>query len=102
MEVSEMATTTLTARGADAVAAEFLSALAERDWTAAQSLLDEQVSFHVLTPKGLREASDGDGAISWLTRWFGDADHLDVLKSDSSMLRDRVSISYRFRVHKDA
>lgn len=96
-----METTTFTTRDGSAVATEFLDALARQDWVAVQSVLDKRVSFRVLTPRALREAADDSGAMAWLTRWFGDSDHLTVLHSDSSMLHDRIGISYRFRVHKD-
>ena len=83
------------------VATNFLDALARQDWAVVQSLLARSVSFRVLTPRALREADDDTGATAWLARWFGDADELTVLQSDVSSLCDRVSLSYRFRLHKD-
>ena len=83
------------------VATNFLDALARQDWAVVQSLLARSVSFRVLTPRALREADDDTGATAWLARWFGDADELTVLQSEVSSLCDRVSLSYRFRLHKD-
>jgi hypothetical protein len=55
----------------------------------------------VLTPRALREADDDTSAIARLSRWFGDADSLTTLRSDVSMMHDRIGLSYCFRVHKD-
>ena len=76
-----MTSTTLDARNGDSVATEFLDALARQDWAVVQSLLDQSVSFRVLTPRALREADDDTSAIAWLARWFGDADELTTLRS---------------------
>jgi hypothetical protein len=83
------------------VVTDFLDALARRDWAAMQSLLARNVAFRVLTPRALREADDDTSATAWLARWFGDADDLTVLRSEVSPMCDRVSLSYRFRLHKD-
>jgi hypothetical protein len=96
-----MVTTIPSIFSADLVATEFLGALARQDWGEVRSLLDPRVSFRVLTPLALREADDDAGTIAWLTRWFGDADEVDTLCSEVSTMHDRVSICYRFRVHKD-
>jgi hypothetical protein len=96
-----METTTLDLRNAESVGTDFLDALARRDWAIVQSLLDPRVSFRVLTPRGLREADDDAGAVAWLTRWFGDADELTTLDSDVAMMQDRLSVGYRFHLHKD-
>ena len=85
----------------DSVVNEFLGALTGQDWMRAKSLLDEHVSFRVLTPRGLREADDDFGAIAWLAAWFGDADELTTLRSEILTMHDRLSMSYCFRVHKD-
>jgi hypothetical protein len=96
-----MVTTIPGISSADSVATEFLGALARQDWVGVRSLLDPRVSFRVLTPLALREANDDAGTIAWLTRWFGDADEVDTLCSEVSTMHDRLSMSYRFRVHKD-
>src|SRR5215472_12921318 len=83
-----MTNTTLHTHDADAIATEFLGVLAQQDWAGVQSLLDQGVSFRVLTPRALREAAD-------------DADELTTLRSEVSMMHDRVGLSYRFRLHKD-
>jgi hypothetical protein len=85
----------------DSVASKFLDALARQNWAVVQSLLDHSVSFRVLTPRALREADDDTSTIAWLERWFGDADELTTLRAKVSMMHDRVSLSYRFHVHKD-
>jgi hypothetical protein len=94
-----MVTTIPGISSADSVATEFLGALARQDWVGVRSLLDPRVSFRVLTPLALREADDDAGTIAWLTRWFGDADEVDTLCSEVSTMHDRLSMSYRFRVH---
>jgi hypothetical protein len=94
-------TTALDLRNAEMVGAEFLDALARRDWANVQSLLDPRISFRVLTPRALREADDDAGAMAWLTRWFGDADELTTLRAEVSTMHDRLSMDYRFHLHKD-
>jgi hypothetical protein len=96
-----METTTLDLRNAESVGTDFLDALARRDWAIVQSLLDPRVSFRVLTPRGLREADDDAGAVAWLTRWFGDAGELTTLRAEVSTMQDRLSVGYRFHLHKD-
>jgi len=96
-----MTSTALDTRNGDSIATAFLEALARQDWAVVQSLLDHSVAFRVLTPRALREADDDASAIAWLARWFGDADELTTLRSEVSAMHDRVSLSYRFRVHKD-
>lgn len=96
-----MEATVLDLRQAESVGADFLDALARRDWAGARSLLDPRVSFRVLTPRALREADDDAGAVEWLGRWFGDADELTTLRAEVSTMHDRLSVSYRFRLHKD-
>lgn len=88
-------------RNGDSVATAFLSALARQDWAEVQSLLARGVSFRVLTPRALRAADDDAGMMDWLARWFGDADELTMLQSEVTTMHDRVSLSYRFRAHKD-
>ena len=66
MEGSAMTGATLAVRSGDSVATAFLGALAQQEWAGARSLLDQGVSFRVLTPRGLREADDAAGAIAWL------------------------------------
>jgi hypothetical protein len=96
-----METTALDRRTAESVGAEFLDALARRDWANVRSLLDPRISFRVLTPRALREADDDAGAVAWLTRWFGDADELTTLCAEVSTMHDRLSIDFRFHLHKD-
>lgn len=88
-------------RNGDSVATAFLSALARQDWAEVQSLLARGVSFRALTPRALRAADDDAGMMDWLARWFGDADELTMLQSEVTTMHDRVSLSYRFRAHKD-
>ena len=96
-----METTALDLRNAESVGAEFIAALAQQDWAYVRSLLDPHLSFRVLTPRALREANDVAGAVAWLTRWFGDVEELTTLRSEVSMMHDRISVGYRFHLHKD-
>ncbi len=96
-----MTSTSLEARNGGSVATAFLDALARQDWAVMHSLLDRSVSFRVLTPRALREADDDTSTMAWLARWFGHADELTTLRSEVSTMHDRVSLSYRFRLHKD-
>jgi len=79
----------------------FLTALRKQDWPELQSCFAANVQFRALVPPGVREGTDAASAAGYLSRWFGDADELILLASDIRQIEDRLSISYRFRVHED-
>jgi hypothetical protein len=77
----------------------FLQALANRDFEALQACLQRDVSFRALVPPGIRQASDAPGTVHRLRLWFGEADSFEMLGSEIGQVADRLSITYRIRLH---
>lgn len=81
------------------VGERFLQALAGRDFEALEACLRPGVSFRALVPPGVREATDASGAVKHLRRWFGDAASFEMLGAEIGQVADRLSITYRIRLH---
>jgi hypothetical protein len=77
----------------------FLEALNSRDFEALQACLQQDVSFRALVPPGIRQASDASGTVNRLRLWFGEADSFQLLRSEIGQVADRLSITYRIRLH---
>lgn len=78
---------------------QFITALGEQAFDRLQAIFGPQVRFRALVPSRLCEGSSAGEAVSWLRRWFGDADDIRVLQSSASRVFDRLHMSYRLRVH---
>jgi hypothetical protein len=87
------------ARGLREVGEAFLQALAERDFEAVQACLRQDVSFRALVPPGIRQAKDASGTVDRLRLWFGEADTFEMLSTETGQVADRLSITYRIRLH---
>ena len=81
------------------VGGAFLQALADRDFEALQACLQHDVSFRALVPPGMRQTSDAPATVNRLRLWFGEADSFEMLRSEIGQVADRLSISYRIRLH---
>jgi TusA-related sulfurtransferase len=81
------------------VGTAFLDALASREYTAARSLVAEDVRFRILAPPGLMTEADAEGTIGRFSGWFGGADQFQVEGSSSDEVEGRAAITYRFRLH---
>ena len=77
----------------------FLQALANRDFEALQACLQQDVSFRALVPPGIRQATDASGTVNRLRLWFGEADSFEMLRTEIGQVADRLSITYRIRLH---
>jgi hypothetical protein len=77
----------------------FLRALANRDFEALQACLQQDVSFRALVPSGIRQATDASGTVNRLRLWFGEADSFEMLRTEIGQVADRLSITYRIRLH---
>jgi hypothetical protein len=77
----------------------FLEALANRDFEALRACLQQDVSFRALVPSGIRQATDASGTVNRLRLWFGEADSFKMLRSEVGQVADRLSITYRIRLH---
>jgi TusA-related sulfurtransferase len=81
------------------VGAAFLEALTTREFTAARTLLADDVRFRMLVPSGLMTESDADATIGRFIGWFADADQFEVEASSSGEVAGRAVITYRFRLY---
>ncbi len=77
----------------------FLQALANRDFEALQACMQPEISFRALVPPGVRQANDALGAVNRLRLWFGDADSFEMLRTEIGQVANRLSITYRIRLH---
>jgi len=76
----------------------FLSALTAKDFDTVERFFSPKVNFRSLVPSGERFASTASAAVGWLRRWFGDEETIQVIESHVGMVRNILSIQYRFRV----
>ncbi len=76
----------------------FIHALAAMDFGAVERVFSPKVNFRSLVPGSERFASTASAAVGWLRDWFGDEETIQVLGSKVEMVRDILSIQYRFRV----
>lgn len=75
---------------------DFVTALAARDFVAAEKQLAEGIEFRGITPSMGQVQRHGRGAVMDLMReWYGTAQGLDRLETDKILTRDFVS--YRVR-----
>lgn len=90
-----------TEKPAGGIAAEFVEALAHRDFEIVESLLSPDVRFRALVPSGVKEASDRTGAADWLRMWFGQSDEFVVERSGVEQVGGRHRVWYRFHLDRD-
>jgi TusA-related sulfurtransferase len=85
--------------GAREGGAAFVDALASREFTAARSLLADQVRFRMLLPGGPTTESGADASIGRFIGWFADADVCELESSSVGEVEGRATATYRFRLH---
>ena len=85
--------------GLRSVGETFLQALANRDFEALRACMQPEINFRALVPPGVRRATDASGAVNRLRLWFGDADSFEMLRTETGQVADRLSITYRIRLH---
>ncbi len=79
----------------------WLAAFSTRDFDALERLLDPEVRFRGLIPRGLREATGAVDAVRYVRTWFGDCDAFAVRSAAVDVVADRVKVDYRVDVHED-
>ena len=94
-----LGSTGASAKGPRDVAAAFLDALAAREFTAARSVLAQDVRFRMLVPGGLMTDEGADATIGWFRSWFAEADPFQVEASSAEEVEGRAAVSYRLRLH---
>ena len=77
----------------------FLGGLAARDYTAARSVLADEVRFRMLVPSGLMTDAGASATIGRFMSWFADADSFHVEASSADEVSGRAALRYRFRLH---
>jgi TusA-related sulfurtransferase len=84
------------------VGSAFLDALAAREFTAARSLLADDVRFRMLLPRGPATEAGADATIGRFVGWFAEADTFEIESSSVGEVEGRAAVSYRFRLHDAA
>jgi len=82
--------------------AGLVAALAERDFPRLAGALAPDVRMRALITPGLVEISGADAAAAKFSGWFGEAEELEIVSSDSDRVADRLHVSYRLRVKRPA
>ena len=76
-----------------------VAALARRDFPGLAATLAPDVRMRALIPPGPVEAA-GDAAAAKFSAWFGDAKEVELVRSGSETIADRLHVSYRLRVQR--
>jgi SnoaL-like domain len=77
-----------------------VAALAEGDFTQLAATLAPDVRLRALIPPGPVELSGAEAAAAKFSSWFGDAEELELVRSGSDEVGDRLHVFYRLRVKK--
>jgi len=77
-----------------------VAALADRDFRQLARVLTADVCMRALIPPGLVEVSGAEAAAAKFSSWFGDAEELDLVRSGSDTVADRLHVFYQLRVKK--
>ncbi len=79
----------------------WLAAVRVRDFDRLERLLDPEVRFRALIPRGLREASRAVDAVRFLRAWFAECDVFIVRSAEVDQVSDRIRVHYRVDVHEE-
>ena len=77
-----------------------IAAIAERDFPRLVETLTPDVRLRALLPPCLVEVSGAEAAAAKFSAWFGDAQGLQLIRSGSDTVADRLHVFYRLRVTK--
>jgi hypothetical protein len=80
--------------------AALVTALAARDFARLADTLTPGVRMRALIPPGPVEVSGAEAAAAKFSAWFGDAEQLELVRSGSDTVADRLHVFYRLRVKK--
>jgi hypothetical protein len=80
--------------------ATLIAALAERDFPRLAGALAPDVRMRALIPPGPVELSGADAAAARFSAWFGGAEKLELVRSGSDGVSDRVHVFYTLRTKK--
>ena len=77
-----------------------VAALAERDFDRLAGTLAPDVRMRALIPPGPIDLSGSKPAAARFAAWFGDSDALELVRSGSDEIGDRLHVFYRLRVKR--
>jgi SnoaL-like domain len=77
-----------------------VAALVDRDFSRLAGVLNAEVRMRALLPPGLVEVSGAEAVAARFSSWFGDAEELELVRSGSDTVGDRMHVFYRLRVKK--
>ena len=77
-----------------------VAALAQRDFPRLANTLAPDVRMRALIPPGPVEVSGAEAAAAKFSSWFADAEELELIRSGSDTVADRLHVFYRLRVKK--
>jgi hypothetical protein len=77
-----------------------IAALAQRDFPRLAKMLTTDVRMRALIPPGPVELSGAEVAAAKFSSWFADAEELELIRSGSDTVADRLHVFYRLRVKK--
>jgi hypothetical protein len=80
--------------------ATLVAALAERDFDPLAGALAPDVRMRALIPPGAVEVSGAAAVAAKFASWFGETEGLELVRSASDEVGDRLHVSYRLRVQK--
>jgi SnoaL-like domain len=80
--------------------AALVTALAERNFARLADTLTPDARMRALIPPGPVEVSGAEAAAAKFSAWFGDAEELELVRSGSETVADRLHVFYRLRVKK--
>src|SRR5438876_12103981 len=77
-----------------------VTALTQRDFPRLANTLAPDVRMRALIPPGPIEVSGAEAAAAKFASWFADAEELELIRSGSDTVADRLHVFYRLRVKK--
>jgi hypothetical protein len=77
-----------------------ITALAQRDFPRLANTLTPDVRMRALIPPGPIEVSGAEAAAAKFAAWFADAEELELIRSGSDTVADRLHVFHRLRVKK--
>ena len=80
--------------------ATLVAALAERDFDRLAGALAPDVRMRALIPPGPVELSGAEPAAARFASWFGESNGLELVRSGSDEIGDRLHVFYRLRVKR--
>lgn len=78
----------------------FVTALVDGDIPRLAGTLDSQVLMRALIPPGPTEVRGAEAVAGKFAAWFGSAERLELIRSVSEPVADRLHVSYRLRVRR--